>query len=134
MRIIIDTGVLFYPRALRELAEFPDDIILPAVAYAERVRQLCAKGHSADEFDLWLQRNSIDVEAFDRVHARRVVPRLTSENAWIRLARDAMIAGHVGSDDVLWTTNPKDFLAMGLSRSQVWGVAQSPPSPTSRNR
>ena len=38
---------------------------------------------------------------------------------WKRLARDALIAGHVGDHDQLWTFNGKDFRALGVPGRQV---------------
>lgn len=41
---------------------------------------------------------------------------------WERLNRHAFIAGHVGPDDELWATNPRDFLTLGVPEEQVVAV------------
>lgn len=114
MRIVLDTGVLWRPAAIRDLATSPHEIVLPAVAFAERLRQLAGQGRPPGPFEALIARMGITVEPFGKTEARRFVPRLTDDDRWRRLARDAMIAGHVGPDDVLWTTNPKDFHALGV--------------------
>lgn len=37
----------------------------------------------------------------------------------ILLDRDAMIASHMREDDALSTTNPRDFLALGVPRDRI---------------
>lgn len=124
MRHVIDTGVLFHPKAVLELAEREDDIVLPAVAYAERVRQLRRTGRSIEEFDSWLAEFSITIEPFGTQEALRLTSSLGWE-MWRRHARDALIAAHVRSDDVIWTTNWKDFETVGISTLSIRRVVQS---------
>ena len=118
MRIILDTGVLWRPDAIALVSGERVDVILPAVAYAERQRQLVQQGKTTDFLDKMLRTNDIDVEPFTREEANRVSPTV-SDDFWESLARDAMIAGHVGVEDVLWTTNSKDFLELGLLNHQI---------------
>lgn len=117
MRLVIDTGVLFHPAALRAIAKYNEDIVLPAIAYAERVRQLRAQGRSVDEFASWLEANGIGVEAFGRTQARRI--GIVEKVAWGRIAREAFIATPVETGDLLWTTNPRDFRAVGVAEEQI---------------
>src|SRR5688500_12430318 len=122
MRIIVDTGVFYYPEKLRELARRITPVILPAVAYAERLRQLMAQRKPAGEFDRLLQRCKMTVEAFGETEARRYVLSLPDQN-WRPLVRDAMIAAHVGERDQLWTTNPSDFRRLGVPAERIVEVA-----------
>jgi predicted nucleic acid-binding protein len=122
MSIVLDTGIFYRPDALRNAARLEDDIVVPAVAYMERLRQLVRDGGSRETFDRFLQSLDCAVQPFTRTEAARFAP-LVSQDAWKRLARDAMIAGHVGPEDVLWTTNARDFLAIGVPANQVLAVA-----------
>lgn len=122
MRIVVDTSILWKPGALSRLAHEAGDHVVPAVAYAERARQYAQTGRSIGQLDETLASFDLSVEAFTREFALRFVPRLTDDEDWKRLDRDAMIAGHVGPADVLWTANVKDFLAVGLREDQVVAV------------
>lgn len=115
MRIIIDTGVLFRPAALEKLAGC--DAVVPAVVYLERVRQLRRDGRDIGELDYLLAEMGLSVEPLTRTEGARVVG--LDNRRWHRLARDAMVACHVREDDILWTTNPADFLELGLTQDQV---------------
>lgn len=122
VRYIIDTGVFYNPYALEQIAATRLDIIVPVTVYMERVRQLRRNRLDPRRFIRYLKANEFDVEDFSRHHAERFAVRIHDDKIWRRLYRDAMIAGHVGKDDVLWTTNPKDFRAVGLEADQVAGV------------
>jgi predicted nucleic acid-binding protein len=121
-RIVLDTSALWSKDSLQRLqAAEEEDGILPAVAFTERARQIVDAGRSVQE--LWdvIARSRIMVESFRPEHGLRFAASL-DDVTWRRHARDAMIAGHVGPDDVLWTKNPKDFLAVGLRADQVVAV------------
>ncbi len=122
MRIVVDTNILWNPRALGRLARQAGDHVVPAVAYAERARHYARSGRSLRHLDETLARFNLSVEPFTREFALRFVPRITDDTAWKRLNRDAMIAGHVGPADILWTRDRKDFLAVGLREDQVVAV------------
>lgn len=119
MRLIIDTGVLWRPEALRALVELPHDRILPAVAFAERAREIQAAGREPAELVTLLGRCGIQVEPFTEQHALRYAATITDEGKWRILARDALIAGHVGPEDTLWTTDPEDFKRIGVPEDQI---------------
>lgn len=119
MAIVLDTGVLYHPEVLRRLAELPDDIVLPAIAYAERGRQILRDGRSLPELDVALAENEIRVEPFDRDAALRYAVHVHDDATWRRTARDALIAGHVGENDILWTTNRSDFEVIGVPADQI---------------
>lgn len=120
---MIDTGVFYRPEALEDLARLPHDVVVPAVVFTERARQLAKRGVEADEFARRLADNEFGVEAYGPDQARRYAPEIDHGEAWRRLARDAMIAGHVQADeDVLWTTDPDDFREVGLPEQAIMAV------------
>lgn len=122
LRVILDTSVLWKPEALSRLPSVPRRIVVPAVVYAERLRQFAKRDLPKARLDDHLRSIKGFVEPFGEREAARFVPRLTEDADWKRLDRDAMIAGHVGPADVVWTANPKDFLAVGLREDQVVAV------------
>lgn len=123
MRIVVDTGVFFRPDALRALAALPHEVVVPAVAFAERARQLAKRGVAAERLLALLDELGLRVEPFGPEEALRHAARMTDDARWRALARDAMIAGHLRAGDVLWTTDPKDFLELGVPKEQVVPVA-----------
>lgn len=122
MRIVLDTGVLWKPAAIRRLKEERREAVVPAAAYAERLRQLERDGRSRGEFDDWLDRLALTVEPLTRERARRVAPSVAQQHAWRKLAFDALIASHMEPDDELWTTNPRDFATLGVPAEQIIAV------------
>lgn len=122
MRVIIDTGVLWKPEAIRRIKEDRRAAIVPAAAYAERLRQLQRDGRSRAEFDEWLDRLALTVEPLTRERAGRVLPALVDERAWRKLGFDALVASHLEPGDELWTTNPRDFEALGVPREQIVAI------------
>lgn len=126
MRVVLDTSALYYPRALALLREHPGRIVLPMVVLVERARQLRRVGRDGwSDMVLLAEASGWHVEPFDLAEARRTVASAPLDaRAWARINRDAMIAGHVGNEDVLWTANPRDFTALGLHASQLLDVAK----------
>lgn len=129
MRVILDTGVFFHPEALDMLRWYAAPVIVPVVVYAERRRQLAKAKADLDEFDRLLDEMGVTLEALGPAEAIRHTSQLVDDRVWTRLARDAFIAGHVGPDDRLFTTNPRDFLDLGVPEDQViqvpaWRVRQ----------
>jgi hypothetical protein len=122
VRIILDTGVFFRPEALRRLSGMPHLVVVPAVAFAERARQLAKRGVGPDAFLDVLDRLGFHVEPFGPEEALRFAPGLADDGRWRALARDAMIAGHLRPADLLWTTDPKDFLELGVPKDRLVGV------------
>jgi len=114
MRHVLDTNVFYHPRALEHLATLPDDIVVPAVVVAERARQLQRDAAVAPEaFVATLRAQDFDVEPLGVEQACAHAPFL-DDVAWQRLARDALIAGHVRPRDTLWTHDRRDFEALGI--------------------
>lgn len=122
VRIVLDTGVLFYPGVLSTLASRSEDVVIPAVALAERVRQLARDGRDEDLLHRTIAAGGYITEALTPDAACRVARQVKDDTAWRRLSRDAFIAAHVQPGDELWTTNPKDFLELGLPPHQVVAV------------
>lgn len=117
MRIILDTGMLFRPDALSLARESPHIVVLPAIALAERCRQLTRDGHDASALLATLHHAGVEVEPFTSTEAQRLPPHTRDDATWRRHARDALIAAHVGARDELWTTNPRAFEALGIPRA-----------------
>lgn len=126
MRVVLDTSALFYPEALVDLESRPDvdEIVLPAVVFLERARQLSRAGYpGVPKMALLVERGGLTVEAFDVTAAARSATLAPLDDArWGRLSRDAIVAGHVRTGDELWTANPKDFRMLGLPAEQVRDV------------
>ena len=122
MRIVLDTGVFYRREALEALAHVQEDVVVPVVALAERLRQLRRDGGDVDAFRRTLRRARFEVEALDETAALRYAIGLDVDAEWRRLSHDAFIAGHLREDDVLWTTNPKDFQAMGVPAAQIVSI------------
>lgn len=94
-------------------------MVVPAVVFTERSRQLAKRGVEPDDLLRGLDANDSRVEAYGRDQARRYAPTVHCDDDWRRLARDAMIAGHLEEDDVLWATNPSDFRELGLEDQRL---------------
>jgi len=119
IRVILDTGVFYHPEALRQAARVEANLIVPSVVFMERARQLRRDGRDVRAFATRLVEDGYTVEPFRAAHALRYAIPLGDDRLWRRHFRDAMIAGHVGEGDELWTTNPRDFEAVGLRREQL---------------
>ncbi|MHB8584884.1 MAG: hypothetical protein ACYDDF_03490 [Thermoplasmatota archaeon] len=125
MRVVLDTGVLYRPAALRRLAAEAWPVVLPATAFLERARQRSRdRTGDMETLESFLTAMGMRIEPFGPEEARRShrLVRARTDAEWRRMARDAQIAGHVGADDILWTTNPRDFLALGVPAAQVYAV------------
>lgn len=119
MRIVLDTGALWKRETFLRLLNDRREAVLPAAAYAERVRQLLRDGRAAAELDALLDGARIRVEPMGREEATAFVHRLLDDAAWRRRSFDALIAGHVGPGDELWTTNARDFALLGVPREKI---------------
>lgn len=120
MRVVLDTGAFYRPQRLRALQGRQTEVVVPAVAFAERVRQIGRAGGDVERFRLALARARFGVEPFGHAEALRM-PR-PDDARWSRHARDAMVAAHLRRGDVLWTTNPRDFVELGLRPEQVVAI------------
>lgn len=111
---------MFYrPKALDRLARLPHDVVVPAVVFTERARQLAKRGIEPGDFAGRLEANEFVVEPYGREQAVRFAPEIHDDEAWRRLARDGMIAGHVDERSLLWTTDPEDFRELGLGDEAI---------------
>lgn len=121
MTIVLDTGVFFRPQLIRALPA-GELMVVPAIVLAERGSQLSLLGRPFHELRRFVAEAGLFVEDFGVEHAAALADRAPADPLWDRHARDVMIAAHVREDDVIWTTNPRDFLALGLRPEQVRGV------------
>ncbi len=121
MRVILDTSVLWDSKAVLSLKLTKAQAVLPAIAFTERARQLREAGRGVSELWRLLDANEVVVEDFTAEMGLLVAANLP-DKVWAKHSRDALIAGHVGADDVLWTKNPRDFLLIGLHKEQVVAV------------
>lgn len=119
LRIILDTNTLFRPRLLAQARDSGRPVVLPAVALAERIRQLERDGRHIERFKAMVQAAGIVIEPFDLDEAERVPEGARDDRLWLRHARDALIAAHLRPGDELWTTNPRDFEALGVPKSRL---------------
>lgn len=129
MRIVLDTSAFYHPKALRALAREAADIVVPAVAFTERAREISRDGRmTPEEFLRELRRNHMVVEPYGPEEAVRHAVRVHADARWRRVARDAMIAGHVREGDVLWTANRRDFEDIGVAPAQIRDVTSIEPA------
>jgi predicted nucleic acid-binding protein len=120
MRIIVDTNVLYDSAAIMALDDDVRPKILPAVVFLERARQLHRdRKVSVEEVRATFERSRWRIEEFGAEQAMRIGARIADDSTWRRHYRDAMIAGHVEEWDELWTSNAKDFLAVGLDARHI---------------
>lgn len=122
MRIVLDTGVFYHPDTLRRATRMVAQVIVPAVVFMERARQLQRDGGDVDAFAHRLGEDRYVVEPFHVVQATRYAVGMGDDKRWRRHYRDGMIAGHVESTDELWTTNRRDFELIGVPPGQIHDV------------
>lgn len=112
MKLVLDTDALWHPGLNRELAAahasgdpFSDavDVVLPAVAYAERLRQVQDDKARKRAFQRQLSRIDPSIEPFGSSEAALVAERCPSQGDWADHARDFLIAAHVHGDRVAVT-------------------------------
>lgn len=104
MKLVLDTSAFWHAPLVSAilLAAKVDatrdgrlEVILPAVAYVERRRQLLRGGQDAQLWRERLDANAVKIEPFGVAEAERV-DRQTADDAWWRAhGRDAFIAAHV---------------------------------------
>ncbi|MFA5860199.1 MAG: type II toxin-antitoxin system VapC family toxin [Candidatus Thermoplasmatota archaeon] len=119
VRTVLDTGVFFYPTALERLRIRGGDVVIPAVALAERVRQLRRDGRDEGAFMEAILLADYRPESLSPAAACAIARTIQDDAKWRRLSRDAFIAAHVQPGDELWTTNPKDFRELGLPDAAI---------------
>ncbi|MEA3201880.1 MAG: hypothetical protein QOE90_3308 [Thermoplasmata archaeon] len=126
MRIILDTSALYYPRAVATIERTGRTIVLPSIVFLERARQLQRDGHDGIALmRRFAEAEEAQIEPYGMVETLRTLRlRVHADPAWRRSSRDAMIAGHVGEGDVLWTADRRDFAALGLRPAQILDVAK----------
>lgn len=109
MMLVLDTSALWHQPLLEALAAakargLMEDgrlaAILPAVAHAERLRQLRGDRRRERDWQVTLGRAGVQVEAFGVTDAERVASWVPDEETWRRHARDYLIAAHVHGDRI----------------------------------
>ncbi len=120
MRTILDTNVLWDRAALERILASAEDVVVPAIVFTERARQLVREGRgSAATLAALLGRLDFAIEPFGEQEGSRYAVGMVDDERWLRLARDAMIAGHVRPGDTLLTHNVRDFLDVGVAPERV---------------
>jgi predicted nucleic acid-binding protein len=119
LRIVLDTGVLFQPRTLVAARATGRPVVLPAVALAERLRHFARDRRPTPGFVGDLDQAGILVEPFGVDEASHLPPSANDDRLWARHSRDALIAAHLREGDELWTTNPRDFEALGVPAARI---------------
>ena len=122
MSIVLDTGVFFRPALVRSLGHAKERVVVPAVVLAERARQMARQGRPFSELVGLIEDARFEIEPFGVAQAAAVAHAAPDDDAWRRHARDAMIAAYLRPGDVLWTTNPRDFLALGVPAAAMRAV------------
>jgi len=120
VRVLLDTSAFYYARALRRIPR-GDHVVIPAVAFTERARQL-KRDHRASPatFHRSLTERGWKIEAFREEQALRAAYLAPSdEERWQDLARDVLVAAHVRADDILVTANTGDFIELGIPAAQL---------------
>lgn len=102
MTLVLDTSALWHPTLLRRLTEAHGrglrvDVVLPAVAYAERYRQLARDARDMLRWQTDLENAGIRVEPFTEAEAERL--RGLDDETWRAHARDFLVTAHVHGPD-----------------------------------
>lgn len=104
MRLVLDTDALWNPRLVQGLTRAQHvglmqagrlDAVLPAVAFAERRRQVQRDRRALAAWLDTLGEAGIRVEPFDAETARNLRRASQDDQLWRRHARDFLIAAHV---------------------------------------
>lgn len=105
MRLVLDTNALWHPPLVDAISEaktrgLMDDgrlaVILPAIAYAERLRQLRAHARDLGRWREELDDSGVKIEAFGEREAHQLHEAAAEEALWRRHGRDFLIAAHAG--------------------------------------
>lgn len=114
MRLVLDTSALFEPALLAALVRARGvgamergavSAVLPAVAYAERIRQLRRDGRDETRWKADLANAGILVEPFGSQEAEAVDAGSWDDAMWRRHARDFLVSAHASSGGRLVTSD-----------------------------
>ena len=112
MILVLDTSALWHRPLVETLISARDGglhergevrALLPAVAFAERFRQLRRDGRDVETWLRRLEDAGIAVEPFGPVEARRL-PKV-EERLWARHARDYLVAAHLDEGRIAVTAD-----------------------------
>lgn len=120
MRLVLDTSAFYYPRALRRIPR-GQNVVVPAIVFTERARQLKRDGRATPSVLLrTLADRGWKVEPYREENALRAAHLAPADDAeWQELARDVLVAAHVREEDILLSANVADFVALGLPRARL---------------
>lgn len=106
MILVLDTNALWDQGLVREIAAAQAtnrsfiEPILPALAYAERRRQVSTDEDKLAAFDVILQGMQPTIEPFTRSEGDRVAQQAPSPDEWAEHARDILLAAHVHGERI----------------------------------
>jgi hypothetical protein len=92
-RIVLDTGVFYHPEALRDLLGADRNVVVPAVAAAERARPLVRDGRDPRELHEALRSGGFDAEPLTPEAAMTMAQRVPDDHKRRRLSRDFLDLG-----------------------------------------
>lgn len=120
MRLLLDTSAFYHARALRRIPR-GDHVVIPAVVFTERARQLKRDGRASPAaFHRSLTDRGWKVDPFREEQALRAAHLAPSdEERWQSLARDVLVAAHLRADDILLTADTADFLEIGIPPAKL---------------
>lgn len=112
MKLVLDTNALWSVPLFDALAEArvaatsgltQVQAIVPAVAYAERYRQMRQRPRGTELLATALERGGVHIEAFGPEQVHRLPAGVADGQAWTAHGRDFLIAAHVHGDRVAVT-------------------------------
>jgi len=123
MTMWLDTNVFWNKQFLLEIKTFSDEVAISSIVFYERLRQLLKHSITAADFRQYLENNKIYIRDFTSAEGNSIPqPIITDDKLWKSLARDAMIASHIGPNDIIVTSNSKDFIALEIPFKQILQV------------
>lgn len=81
-----------------------------------------------------VKRLDITIEDLTPKEGFRVAVGIADDRTWAKHSRDALIAGHVRHRDFLMTTDPDDFLELGIPPTHLIILAEKTRTKRSRDR
>jgi predicted nucleic acid-binding protein len=112
--LVLDTNTLSDTTFLHALREHHVLKLVPAVAYADASVHILNRDGSSRTFDHLLEEAGVEVERFERGHARTAAWSGSVMRDFTENARDHMISAHAASPPrVLVTRNVDDFDFLG---------------------
>lgn len=114
MKLVLDANALWHRPLILALGDAHAaglmgdgrvEAVLPAIAYAERIRQIQAGNGDVERWRGDLRVAGISIESFGPEEAHRLPDASLDEGAWRRHARDLLVAAHVWGDREVVTSD-----------------------------